>query len=79
MTSALFTPAHLAFVLVIMLLLFGAKRLPETGHALGRAMREFKEAITGRDDLPAATPPPGLIGAPAEPTSVDRDQRSALN
>jgi len=57
MTSALFTPTHLAFVLVIMLLLFGAKRLPESGRALGRAMHEFKEASP---DVTTSRPPPGL-------------------
>jgi sec-independent protein translocase protein TatA len=48
-TSGLITPTHIAFLLVVLLLMFGAKRLPETGRALGRGIREFKEAITGRD------------------------------
>jgi sec-independent protein translocase protein TatA len=74
MTSALLTPTHLALVLVIMLLLFGAKRLPESGRALGRAMREFREAITGRDDASAATRSPGLTaGGQPESTNVDHD------
>ena len=50
MASGLFTPTHVAIVLVIMLLLVGAKRLPEAGRSLGVAMREFKHAITGGDD-----------------------------
>lgn len=75
MTSALLTPTHLVFVLVVMLLLFGAKRLPETGHALGRAMREFREAISGREDVPGATRPPITIGGRSAPTNADDVER----
>jgi sec-independent protein translocase protein TatA len=46
-------PIHLAFLLVLLLLVFGAKRLPEMGRSLGSGMRGFKEAITG-EDSPAA-------------------------
>jgi len=56
MTSALLTPTHIAILLVILLLLFGAKRVPETGRALGQGMREFKDAITGRAELPDSQP-----------------------
>ncbi|HUN79562.1 MAG TPA: twin-arginine translocase TatA/TatE family subunit [Solirubrobacteraceae bacterium] len=40
-------PLHIAFLVVILLLVFGARRLPEIGRSLGGGMREFKEAITG--------------------------------
>lgn len=40
-------PAHLAIVLVIVLLLFGAKRLPEIGRSLGEGTRGFRDSITG--------------------------------
>jgi sec-independent protein translocase protein TatA len=36
--------------LVVVLLLFGASRVPEIGRSLGKGMREFKDAVTGRDD-----------------------------
>ena len=45
-------PIHLAFLLMVVLLLFGAKRLPEMGRSLGSGMRGFKEALTG-DPVPA--------------------------
>jgi sec-independent protein translocase protein TatA len=45
-------------VVAVLLMLFGAKRLPEMGRSLGRGMREFKEAVTGNDDEPAAKPEP---------------------
>ena len=39
-------PSHLAILLVIVLLLFGAKRVPEIGRSLGTGMREFKDSVT---------------------------------
>jgi sec-independent protein translocase protein TatA len=46
-------PIHLAFLLVILLLVFGAKRLPEMGRSLGHGLRGFKESING-DSTPGA-------------------------
>ena len=40
-------PIHIAFLLIVVLLVFGAKRLPEMGHSLGTGLRGFKEAIGG--------------------------------
>ena len=40
------SPTHLALLLLIALLLFGAKRVPEIGRSLGSGMREFKESVT---------------------------------
>jgi sec-independent protein translocase protein TatA len=40
-------PIHLAFLLAILLMVFGAKRLPELGRSLGSGMRGFKESISG--------------------------------
>jgi sec-independent protein translocase protein TatA len=45
-------PLHIAFIVVILLLFFGAKRLPEMGRSLGGGMREFKEAISGEANKP---------------------------
>ena len=51
-------PLHIAVLLMIVLLVFGAKRLPEMGRSLGSGMRGFKEAISGESpaELPAAPP-----------------------
>jgi sec-independent protein translocase protein TatA len=54
MATNLLTPTHLLLLLAVLLLLFGAKRLPETGRALGHSMREFRQAITRHDDDPPA-------------------------
>jgi len=40
-------PVHIAFLLVLLLLVFGAKRLPEIGRSLGAGLRGFKESISG--------------------------------
>src|SRR5213079_3397665 len=43
-------PWELAILLIVVLLVFGPKRLPEMGRSLGKGMREFKNSITGKDD-----------------------------
>jgi sec-independent protein translocase protein TatA len=40
-------PIHIAFLLILLLLVFGAKRLPEMGRSLGDGMRGFKDSIGG--------------------------------
>jgi sec-independent protein translocase protein TatA len=50
------SPVHLIILLVVVLLVFGSKRLPEVSRSLGQSMRDFKGAVTGRDeDLDVAT------------------------
>jgi sec-independent protein translocase protein TatA len=41
---------EIIILLVIVLLIFGPKRLPDLGKSLGRGMREFKDSVTGKDD-----------------------------
>lgn len=43
-------PLELVVILLVVLLLFGGKKLPEIGRALGEGIREFKKAIQGKDD-----------------------------
>ena len=42
-------PLEIAIVLIIVLIIFGPKRLPELGRSMGRGIREFKSSITGDD------------------------------
>jgi sec-independent protein translocase protein TatA len=42
-------PLELVIVLVIVLVVFGPKRLPSLGRQLGAGMREFKDSVTGKD------------------------------
>ena len=45
-----FSVWQIAIVLVIALLVFGPKRLPELGNSLGKGMREFKDSLSGNHD-----------------------------
>lgn len=46
-------PLEVAVIFLAVLLLFGAKRLPEIGRALGEGIREFKKSLKGDDQKPA--------------------------
>jgi len=63
MGSTLLTPTHLIFLLLIALLLFGAKRLPEIGRSLGTGMREFKDSVTTSTQMETRSelPPPVAV------------------
>ncbi len=43
-------PMELIVIFLVVLLLFGGKKLPEIGRALGEGIKEFKKAIHGKDD-----------------------------
>jgi sec-independent protein translocase protein TatA len=61
MLTSILRPSHIAILPIVLLLIFGPERLPQTGRALGHGLREFKDAIT-RDadttDDPELEPPP---------------------
>ncbi len=65
-------PLHIAFLVVILLLVFGARRLPEIGRSLGSGMREFKDSISGESKQPAQPAPPTLGQAPAPPPAASQ-------
>ena len=44
-------------ILIAVLLIFGPKRLPEMGRSLGKGLRQFRESVTGLDELVSTTPP----------------------
>jgi sec-independent protein translocase protein TatA len=76
-------PIHIAFLLILLLLVFGAKRLPEMGRSLGDGMRGFKDAISGEGSHAAAPPAthevvqPTLVAQQQEPAAVPSEIRSA--
>jgi sec-independent protein translocase protein TatA len=57
------SPTHIGLLLLIALLLFGARRLPEIGRSLGSGMREFNDSVTG-------SPKPEELSPPVETTSA---------
>lgn len=65
------SPVHLIIILVIALLILGPGKLPETGAALGHAIREFRHAVDGKDDTAtAATNTAAPVPAPATASST---------
>ena len=60
-------PLELGIVLVIILLIFGPKRLPGLGRQLGSGMREFKDSITGKGSRQEKEPQ-------VEAATADRDE-----
>jgi sec-independent protein translocase protein TatA len=61
------SPLHLALVLVIALFVIGPGKLPETGAAIGKALREFRHAATGEDDPKPHDPTAADAAPPEEP------------
>ena len=67
-------PLHLALLLLVLLLVFGAKRLPDLGRSLGSGLRGFKESVSGEK---VATPEEDLTPAGAIPEQSAADGRMA--
>jgi sec-independent protein translocase protein TatA len=72
-------PLELAIVLLIVLIVFGPKRLPGLGRQLGSGMREFKDSITGKDkDEAEDDEERDAFGTPAQrPTPAELDPSAA--
>jgi sec-independent protein translocase protein TatA len=63
------SPVHLIIILVIALLILGPGKLPETGAALGKAIREFRQAVDAKAESTAApSEDTGGVNAPSTPT-----------
>lgn len=63
-------PIHLALLVVVLLLLFGAKRIPEIGRSLGGGLREFKHSINGEGPAQSHDQQQPTLHAGAPPTPV---------
>ena len=78
-------PLEIALLLIVVLVIFGPKRLPDLGRSLGRGMREFKDSVTGndKDELPSGesstdttvTKAEASDGEPEPAASASREQR----
>jgi len=76
-------PIHIAFILVLVLLVFGAKRLPDMGRSLGAGMRGFRDELSGTagsaSTVAEATVPSALPAAVAAPTADSPTGVAALH
>ena len=71
-------PLHIAIVLIVVLMVFGAKRLPEMGKGLGEGMRGFKSALSGESHSEPEANMQQLSAAPpqAATTTSDTEERT---
>ena len=70
-------PLEIVVILIVALIVFGPKRLPEMGRSLGKGMREFKDSVTGKDDHPAALPTATETTTTVSPTPT-RENETAV-
>lgn len=71
-------PTHILILLIVLIVLFGAKRLPDVARSIGQSMKVFKKEVSDlqEDTAPASPPPLPAAGAtpgpqPAPRTSAD--------
>jgi sec-independent protein translocase protein TatA len=74
MFSGFENPFHLLIVALVVLLLFGAKRLPEMGRSLGSGMREFRDGVHGREP---SVPSQGALDSSAQAADPTRRANTA--
>ena len=67
-------PWELLILLLVVLLVFGPKRLPEMGRSLGKGMREFKDSISGD----GGEEQPSLVAASRDESAADAAERQTV-
>jgi sec-independent protein translocase protein TatA len=69
-------PLEIVILLVIVLLIFGPKRLPDLGRSLGSGMRNFKDSVTGKDS-DDDEPPRIAQSEPAQPEPTPAERQTS--
>lgn len=64
---------EMLLIAVVVLLLFGAKRLPEIGASMGKGIREFKRSITDTQDALMKPEEPTRVAPPAQSSMLDAE------
>jgi sec-independent protein translocase protein TatA len=74
--SGLISPWHIAIFALVVLLVFGPKRLPEMGRSMGKGIRELKDGLTHHGEKLLADDEPAAPAKPALPAPGSREQDS---
>jgi sec-independent protein translocase protein TatA len=69
MPEGLLSPTHLIILFAILVLLFGAKKLPDLGKDIGSGIREFRSRIAGINEEPKSEQLPTASSRPAPPAN----------
>jgi sec-independent protein translocase protein TatA len=67
-----FSAIHWLIVLLVVLLLFGGRKIPELARGLGEGIRSFREGMSGSHQQSTTTPPPAQPAAPVEKPAEDK-------
>jgi sec-independent protein translocase protein TatA len=70
-------PLEIILVLIVALVVFGPKKLPDLGHSLGKGIREFKGSVTGESDEPARVEAAPASSHEARPVTAHRVEDTA--
>jgi sec-independent protein translocase protein TatA len=66
----LFQPTHLLIIAIVLLVLFGGKKLPELGKGLGEGLKGFREGLKGTTEPAPPAPPTQQNAAPPAPPTT---------
>lgn len=70
---------EILLLLLVLLLVFGPKRLPEMGRSLGRGMREFKDSVTGKTEYDDDDEPQTVELTPATTTAAQQPETERVS
>ena len=69
---------HWLIVLVVVMLVFGTKKIGSMGGDIGKAVKGFKDGIKGEDEKPAQSPAPSQVAAEKSTIDIDAKEKSKL-
>ena len=70
-------PLHWLIILVVVLILFGGRKIPELMRGLGEGVRGFKEGMSGNNQQSQATPPPAAPAQTSAQTEKPTDEKKS--
>ena len=71
--------AHILILLLVLVLVFGARRIPEIGASIGQGIKEFKRSLKDAEAPPSAPPPPGESRSFQPPASTSGGEPKRLS